>query len=71
MTPIPRENYRIGLPEAGKLKEVFNSDLKKYNGTGTFKNKAFETEKLEWQFRKHSAQIIVPPLGMVVFKYSK
>ena len=71
MTPIPREDYRIGLPKGGKLKEIFNSDLKKYNGTGTFKNKAFETEKSEWQFRKHSAEIIVPPLGMVAFKYSK
>ena len=71
MTPIPRENYRIGLPKTGKLKEIFNSDLKKYNGTGTFKNKAFDTEKLEWQFRKQSAEIKVPPLGMVVFKYSK
>ena len=71
MTPIPRENYRIGLPKAGKLKEVFNSDLKKYNGTGTFKNKAFETEKSEWQFRKYSAEINVPPLGIVAFKYSK
>lgn len=69
MTPIPRENYRIGLPVAGKLKEILNSDLKKYNGTGTFKNKAFISEQLQWQFREHSAKIIIPPLGMVVFKY--
>ena len=71
MTPIPREDYRIGLPKKGKLKEIFNSDLKIYNGTGDFKNKVITSENKEWQFRDHSAEITIPPLGMVAFKYSK
>ncbi|WP_353777614.1 1,4-alpha-glucan branching protein GlgB [Winogradskyella sp. 3972H.M.0a.05] len=71
MTPIPRDNYRIGLPQEGKLKEVFNSDLKKYAGTGDYKNKSISIENLEWQFRNFSAEIIIPPLGMVAFKYTK
>jgi 1,4-alpha-glucan branching enzyme len=71
MTPLPRENYRIGLPKKGRLKEVFNSDLKKYFGSGKYKNKAFPSEKKEWQFRKQSAEITIPPLGMVAFKYVK
>jgi len=69
MTPIPREDYRIGLPKKGKLKEIFNSDLKIYNGTGDFKNKVITSENKLWQFRKFSAEIIIPPLGMVAFKY--
>lgn len=69
MTPIPRETYRIGLPYKGKLKEVFNSDLKKYAGSGNYKNKALVSESKEWQFREHSAEITIPPLGMVAFKY--
>ena len=69
MTPIPRESYRIGLPKAGKLKEIFNSDSKKYYGTGNFNNKIIASEKKEWQFRKHSTQITIPPLGMVALKY--
>lgn len=69
MTPIPREQYRIGLPKMGKLKEIFNSDLKKYSGTGDFKNKIMISEKKEWQFRAHSVEITIPPLGMVAFKY--
>ncbi len=69
MTPVPRENYRIGLPKMGKLKEVFNSDLKKYNGTGSIKNNTLNSEKETWQFRKQSAEIKIPPLGMVAFKY--
>jgi 1,4-alpha-glucan branching enzyme len=69
MTPIPCESYRIGLPTAGNLKEVFNSDLKKYNGTNDFINKKVASDAIEWQFRNHSAKIMIPPLGMVVLKY--
>ena len=71
MTPIPRENYRIGLPRAGSIKEVFNSDLKMYNGTGNYKNKATKSEVKAWQFREHSTEISIPPLGMIAFKYAK
>ncbi len=71
MTPIPRKQYRIGLPKSGKLKEIFNSDLKKYYGSGLFKNKMQASETKEWQFRDDSTQINIPPLGMVAFKYVK
>ncbi len=71
MTPIPRTHYRIGLPKAGELKEVFNSDLKKFSGTGDFKNKSIVSQNKEWQFRNYSAEIIIPPLGCVVLKYDK
>ncbi len=70
MTPVPRESYRVGLPKAGKIREVFNSDLKKFNGTGQYKNSSRETEKKSWNFRKNSVEITIPPLGMVAFKYS-
>jgi hypothetical protein len=26
MTPVPRDNYRVGLPDTGKYKLLFNSD---------------------------------------------
>ncbi len=71
MIPTPRELYRIGLPKKGKLKEIFNSDLKKYSGTGNYRNKLVVSEEKEWQFRDNSVEIVIPPLGMVAFKYSK
>lgn len=69
MTPVPRENYRIGLPLKGVLKEIFNSDLKKYYGSGTFKNSEIKAEKLTHQYREFSTSINIPPLGLLVFKY--
>lgn len=71
MTPVPRENYRMGLPRKGKLKEIFNSDLKKYYGSGNYKNKLQPVQEKPWQFRDYSVEITIPPLGMVAFKYSK
>ena len=71
MTPIPRESYRIGLPKLGKLKEVYNSDLKKYSGSGNYKNSNISAEKKEWNFRKYSTEINIPPLGMVILKYTR
>ena len=69
MTPVPRDNYRIGLPKSGELKEIFNTDLKKYFGSGEYKNSTISSEKQPHQFREISAEINIPPLGAVIFKY--
>ena len=69
MTPIPRENYKIGLPRKGKLKEIFNSDNKEYSGSGEFINKPKTSKKSAWHFRDYSIEINIPPLAMVAFKY--
>ena len=71
MTPVPRDSYRIGLPKLGKLKEVYNSDLKKFGGSGNYKNSNITAQKKEWNFRKYSTEINIPPLGMVILKYNK
>ncbi|PQJ77554.1 1,4-alpha-glucan branching protein GlgB [Polaribacter glomeratus] len=69
LTPIPRQQYRIGLPKAGTLKEIFNSDAKKYNGTGGFNTKNLTSVEKEWNNRKNSLELDLPPLGMLAFKF--
>ena len=34
LTPIPRENYQIGVPKSGKWVEILNTDAEKYGGAG-------------------------------------
>ncbi|MGY5851516.1 1,4-alpha-glucan branching protein GlgB [Salegentibacter sp. F14] len=69
LTPTPRENYRIGLPMAGEIKEVFNSDDKEFFGTGNYRNNVKTTTAKGWQSRKYSAAIDIPPLALLAFKY--
>ena len=68
MTPIPRENYRIGLPKKGNLIEVFNSDYKIYGGSGVSNKEKITIENIDWNSKAFSTEIKIPPLGVVVFK---
>ena len=69
LTQAPRENYRIGLPKAGTLFSIFNSDKTKYNGTGNYNTKIGFSNSREWNGRKNSIELNLPPLGMTVLKY--
>ena len=46
LTPLPKSNYRIGVPENKNYSEIFNSDHKKYWGSG-ITNDQITTEKIE------------------------
>ncbi|WP_055448154.1 1,4-alpha-glucan branching protein GlgB [Lacinutrix mariniflava] len=70
MTPLPRENYRIGLPKKGTLKQIFNSDDKVFYGSGDFNNTTITSKAKKWQSRTHSTEVTIPPLAMIVLKYS-
>ncbi|MGK0363132.1 MAG: 1,4-alpha-glucan branching enzyme, partial [Saprospiraceae bacterium] len=70
-TPVTRDTYRIGVPVAGTYKEIFNTDDRKYGGSG-FANAAELTSIEEKQHgRPNALDIALPPLGVVVFKLEK
>ncbi len=66
-TPVVRENYRIGVPKKGRIKEVFNSDNAKYGGSGLL-NPSIKSSTKEWHGHKKSVEITIPPLGIVILK---
>ncbi|QXP55415.1 1,4-alpha-glucan branching protein GlgB [Cellulophaga sp. HaHa_2_95] len=66
-TPVQRENYRIGIPKATKMKEIFNSDAKKYGGSGVLNSK-IKTDKIPSHAYKNSIEITLPPLGIVILQ---
>ena len=66
-TPIPRENYRLGVPKNSTLKLRFNSDDKKYSGSGVGK-KTVKPSKTSWNGHEQSVLLNLPPLGVVVYK---
>ena len=67
-TPVPRHNYRVGLPRGGHWREILNSDSETYGGAGFGNLGGMETQPITAHGRPHSLNLIVPPLGAVFFK---
>ncbi len=66
-TPVPREDYRVGIPKHTQLKLVFNSDDTKYSGSGMGK-KTLKPSKTTWNGHEQSVVMTLPPLAVVVYK---
>jgi 1,4-alpha-glucan branching enzyme len=67
-SPVPRSNYRIGVPQGGMWRELLNSDAKQYGGSGQGNFGGVEASPVALHGRSHSLTINVPPLGAVFFK---
>ena len=67
-TPVPRGDYRVGVPEGGVWRELLNSDAKDYGGTGLGNLGAVTAEEKPAHGRSHSLRLTLPPLGVLVFK---
>jgi 1,4-alpha-glucan branching enzyme len=66
MTPIPRHNYRIGVPRGGFWREVFNSDAGIYAGSN-MGNEGGRHADAQWSHgQEHSLNLTLPPLATVV-----
>ena len=66
-TQVVRENYRIGIPKKGNLKEIFNTDAKIYGGSGIESTKPLKIESISYDGRDFSAELILPPLSVAVY----
>ncbi|WET02623.1 1,4-alpha-glucan branching protein GlgB [Flavobacterium sp. YJ01] len=66
-TQVVRENYRIGIPKKGKLKEIFNSDAETYGGSGVSNTKSLKVESVSYDGRDFSVELILPPLSVTVY----
>ena len=64
-TPVPRENYKIGVPFHEDYKEIFNSDDEEYGGSGLSNQGIIQSKKEELHGFSQSIEITVPPLAAV------
>ena len=69
-TPVPRHNYRIGVPRAGYWKEILNSDATLYGGSGQGNIGGVHTTPVGWHGHVQSVNLVIPPLGMVALKWT-
>ncbi len=70
-TPVPRHNYRIGVPVAGYYAELLNSDAGIYGGGNVGNYGGLHSDDIWMHGHGQSLSITVPPLGMVVFKLQR
>lgn len=65
---IPRE-FNIGVPAAGKYKEIFNSDDERYGGSGRVNSRVKRSKAVEWDDRPDSVSVRLAPLSLSILKY--
>ncbi len=67
-TPVPRAEYRIGVPAAGWYAELLNSDATAYGGTNVGNGGGVASEPIAAHGFDQSVRIMVPPLGCLYLK---
>jgi 1,4-alpha-glucan branching enzyme len=67
-TPVPRLNYRIGVPSPGCWKEVLNSDSQLYGGSGIGNMGGVEAAAEPFHGKPCSLTLTLPPLAVLFFR---
>jgi 1,4-alpha-glucan branching enzyme len=67
-TPIPRTNYRLGVPPSARWEERLNSDASMYGGSGWGNLGAVATAPVPMHGYENSVTLTLPPLSVTFFK---
>ena len=67
-TPVPRENYRVGVPFAEHWSEVLNSDADLYAGSNVGNGGGVATEQEPAHGQPLSLSLNLPPLGVLILR---
>jgi 1,4-alpha-glucan branching enzyme len=70
-TPVPRINYRIGVPAEGFYTERLNTDAAIYGGSNVGNSGGVQSQHVSWEDRPHSIEMVIPPLATVIFEHDE
>jgi 1,4-alpha-glucan branching enzyme len=65
LSPVPRPDYRLGLPRACRWREALNTDSTFYGGADIGNLGGVEPEPVPWHGQPVSAEVTLPPLAAV------
>jgi len=68
MTPVPRHAYRIGVPKAGRWREVANTDSRFYGGSDLGNGGGVSAVDIPSHGQSDSIQLTLPPLATVILR---
>ncbi|CAH8192156.1 1,4-alpha-glucan branching protein GlgB [Vibrio aestuarianus] len=67
-TPVPHEEFQLGMPIDGEYQLLLNTDDEKYGGSGFDVLSSAKTEELESEGLPQSLLLRVPPLATIFYK---
>ena len=67
-TPVPHDNYRIGVPFDTEYIEILNSDWEKYGGSNVGNFEPIKAESSSYHNKPYSISLTVPPLATIVLR---
>jgi 1,4-alpha-glucan branching enzyme len=67
-TPVPRAEYRVGVPEPGFYVELLNSDSAMFGGSNIGNGGGVSTEPIAAHGFDQSLRLMIPPLGCLLLK---
>lgn len=70
-TPVPHQEFRLGIPNEAEYELLLSTDDEKYNGSNTALPAKLVTEKVESEGLEQSVQMVLPPLATVFYKKTK
>ena len=65
-TPVVRSGYRVGVPDAGGWRVLFNSDAHAYSGSGAGSHGELQCESRPSHGQPCSLLLELPPLGTLI-----
>ena len=70
MTPVARDDYRVGVPKKGTYHLLLNSNEARFGGTEADKSRpaSYKAVKSECDGREYSISYQLPPFGVAVFR---
>jgi len=68
LTPVPRYNYRVGVPAEGYYRELLNSDASTYGGSNVGNSGGLHTSPVLSHGMPHSLAVTLPPLSVLFLK---
>src|SRR5262249_26216623 len=67
LSPVPRHGYRLGLPRAGRWREILNTDARVYGGSDVGNGGSLTADPVPAHGHPWAAGLELPPLGGVWF----
>ena len=69
-SPVHRPFYRVGVPQPGEYKLIFNSEWPQFGGCGLGDNEPIQAQLFPFHRQEQSVQINLPPTGCVIYQLS-